>query len=378
MNGLLEIALKLLANDRSKFFTLITGITFAVVLMVLMTSLFAGIMQRTGATILNVGARMWIMDPSVNTQVDNIPMPDYILDVVRSIKGVKYAVPLYSGSGLLKLSDGRYQAATIIGIDDATLFGRPMMVKGNIVDIYNDDAYIAINDSEFQKLNNPSIGTTFEVNDHRAAVVGVGEALMSGLFGTPTLYTTYRRAISVLPTTRFKTSYILVEPKSDKDIAYIKESVNKFGYLALTQADFVKKNTDYYLYKTGLGTNVFIMTIISFIVGLSIAGQTFYTFVLENIEEFGALKAIGAKREELVYIILFQSSVVGFIGYGFGLLISTVLIALAKLRLANYAALITVSSLGMTFIMVLIIVAFSSYFGIRRVIRIDPFDIFRG
>ncbi len=378
MTGLLQIALKLLANDRGKFFTLIVGITFAVVLMLLMTSLFAGIMQRTAANIYNIGAKVWVMDPSVNTQTDNIPMPDYILDVVRSIEGVSYAVPMYSGSGLLKLNDGRYQAANVIGIDDATLFGRPNMLQGEIADIYNNDAYIAIHDSEFSKLNNPVLGSTFEVNDYRGVVVGIGEALMSGLFGTPTLYTTFNRAISDLPQMRFTITYILVEPKNVADVAHIKQTVSEAGYLALTQKEFIKKNTHYYMYQTGLGTNVLIMTVISFIVGLSIAGQTFYAFVLENIEEFGALKAIGAKKQELIEMILFQSSVVGFIGYGLGMLIAMVLIALAKYRLANYAALVTFQSLAFCFLMVLAIVAFSSYLGIRRVTRIDPFDIFRG
>ena len=93
--------------------------------MMQMTSVFSGVMHRSAATIINIGAKMWVMDPSVNIQSDNIPMPDYILDAVKSIKGVKYAVPLYSGTGLVKLNDGNYQSATIIGLDDATLFGRP-------------------------------------------------------------------------------------------------------------------------------------------------------------------------------------------------------------------------------------------------------------
>ena len=52
--------------------------------------------------------------------------------------------------------------------------------------------------------------------------------------------------------------------------------------------------------RPGLGTNMLLMTVISFIVGLSISGQTFYTFILENLDKFGALKAIGAKGHELV------------------------------------------------------------------------------
>lgn len=378
MNGLFELALKLLANDRGKFFTLILGITFAVFLMMQMTAVFSGVMHRSAATIYNVGAQMWVMDPSVNIQTDNISLPDYILDAVRSIKGVKYAVPLYTGSGLVKLNNGRYQSATIIGLDDASLFGRPAMLQGNIYNIYNNDAYIVVKDAEYHKLDNPAMGTTFEINDNRAVVVGIAKALVGGLFGTPTLYTTYSRAISDLPTTRFTISYILVEPKNLTDIAYIKAQVKALGYMALTQDEFVSKNTDYYLYQTGLGTNVLIMTLISFMVGLSIAGQTFYTFVLENLEEFGALKAIGAKKKELIQMILFQSAVVGFLGYGFGVLLSSLLITIAKLRLPEYAAVVTYQNLIISFVMVLVIIAFSSYLGIRKVTKIDPFDIFRG
>lgn len=378
MDGLLRISLKLLANDRGKFFTLILGITFAVFLMMQMTSVFSGVMHRSAATIYNVGAKMWIMDPSVNIQTDNIPLPEYILDVARSMKGVKYAAPIYTGSGLVKLSTGQYQSATIIGLDDASLFGRPEMIKGDIFDLYNNDAYVVSNDVQYRKLNSPAVGTTFEINDHRAVVVGITKGLVNGLFGTPTLYTTYTRAISDLPTTRFTISYVLVEPKSVKDIPLIKKQVTAFGYTALTQSEFITKNKNYYLYQTGLGMNVLIMTLISFIVGLSIAGQTFYTFVLENIEEFGALKAIGAQKHELIKMILFQSAVVGFLGYGFGVLISSILIGIAKLRLPEYASLVTFENMIFSFFMVLIIIAFSSYLGVRKVTKIDPFDIFRG
>jgi putative ABC transport system permease protein len=51
---------------------------------------------------------------------------------------------------------------------------------------------------------------------------------------------------------------------------------------------------------------------------------------------------------------------------------------MAKLRLPSYAARITYANLGYAFIMVLIIAGFSGYIGIRKVLRIEPFDIFRG
>ncbi len=378
MKGILKIAFKLLVNDKGKFAALLVGITFAVFLMIQMTSMFSGILRRSSSTVTNIGAKMWVMDPAVNTVANSIPMPDYVLDAVRSINGVKYAVPLYSGSALVKLKSGTYQAVSVIGLDDSTLFGRPELYAGKIEDIYAENGFIVVNDSEFRKFEYPKIGTEFEINDNRGVVVGIAKVASSGLFGIPTLYTTYNRAITYIPSTRFTTSYILVEPKKSSDIPFIKQQVQKLGYLAFTDNEFIQKISDFYVYQTGFGINLLIMTAISFIVGLSISGQTFYTFILENLDKFGALKAIGAKGRELVYMILFQSTFTAFTGYGLGIGLASLVIAVARLRLPDYAARITYMNLGSAFIMVVIIAGISSYIGIRKVLRIEPFDIFRG
>ncbi len=150
------------------------------------------------------------------------------------------------------------------------------------------------------------------------------------------------------------------------------------GYQALTKEEFMQKIANYYKFQTGLGTNIFIMTIVSFLVGLSISGQTFYTFILENLEKFGALKAIGAKGRELVYMILFQATFTALVGYGLGVGLCTLIIMAAKLKVPDYSANITYTTLAFAFVMVLIIAAISSYIGIRKVLKIEPFDIFRG
>ena len=378
MGGILRIAYELLVNDRTKYAALLIGITFAVFLMIEMTSLFAGILARSSATVLNIGASIWVMDPAIQTVANTIPLPDYVLDEVRSIPGVKYAVPLYSGGALLKLHDGTYQAVNIVGLDDTSLFGRPLLDAGNIEDIFAENAFIAVKDSEFYKLQNPAIGTEFELNDHRGVIVGIAHVASSGLFGVPTLYTTYNRALQYVPNPRFTISYLLVEPKTPADVALIKQQVTAAGYLALTKDEFIEKISNFYKYQTGIGTNMLIMTVISFIIGLSISGQTFYTFVIENLEKFGALKAIGAKGRELIAMILFQATFVSLTGYGMGVGLCALIIWLARLKLPDYAAMITFGNLGLAFIMVVVIAGISSYIGVRKVLRIEPFDIFRG
>jgi putative ABC transport system permease protein len=377
MTGILRIAFKLLVNDKGKFAALLVGITFAVFLITMMTSMFAGILKRSSSTVINIGATVWVMDPAVNTVASSIPIPDYILDAARSIDGVNYAVPLFSGGATVKLRSGAYQAVSILGLDDASLFGRPELIEGNIEDIYAENGFIVAKDAEFAKLDNPKLGTDFEINDHRAVVAGIAKVTSGGLFGIPTLYTTYNRAIQYLPTSRYTVSYVLIEPKSSDAIPHIKEEIRKLGYDALTKDEFIQKVSTFYKYRTGLGINVLLMTVISFVVGLSISGQTFYTFILENLEKFGALKAMGAKGRELIYMILFQAGFSALTGYGLGIGLASLVIAGAKLRLPSYAAQITYTNLIFAFIMVVIIAGISSYIGVRKVIRIEPFDIFR-
>ena len=94
MKGIRKLAYKLLVNDQAKFSALLLGITFAVFLMMFVTSMFSGVMTHASSTVINIGAPLWVMDPTVETVSNSVGMPDYVLDAVRSMQGVKYAVPL--------------------------------------------------------------------------------------------------------------------------------------------------------------------------------------------------------------------------------------------------------------------------------------------
>ncbi len=136
MKGIFKLAFKLLVNDTAKFTALLMGITFAVFLMMFVTSMFVGVLNHASATVINIGSTIWVMDPAVQTVANTVGIPDYVLDAVRSMQGVNYAVPLYSGGGLAKLPDGTYQSVNIIGLDDTSLLGRPNLIEGKIEDIY--------------------------------------------------------------------------------------------------------------------------------------------------------------------------------------------------------------------------------------------------
>ena len=268
---------------------------------------------------INIGATIWVMDPAVQTVANSIPMPDYVLDEVRSIPGVKYAVPLYSGAGLAKLKDGTYQAVNVMGLDDTSLFGRPHLLEGNIQDIFAENGFFVVRDAEYPKLENPRVGTEFELNDHRARIVGIAQVAFSRpVWHAHTLHDLQPRP----PISSQHAIHHLLHPGGAQDRpAILPPSRRGFKAWAIwlsPRTSSSAKISDFYMYQTGLGINLLLMTVISFIVGLSISGQTFYTFIIENIDKFGALKAIGAKGSELVAMILFQATFTALTGFGLG------------------------------------------------------------
>ena len=52
-------------------------------------------------------------------------------------------------------------------------------------------------------------------------------------------------------------------------------------------------------------------------------------------------------------------------------------ISISNTALPNYAAITTFRNLALSFAMVVLIAAVSSYIGVRKVLKIEPFDIFR-
>ena len=139
----------------------------------------------------------------------------------------------------------------------------------------------------------------------------------------------------------------------------------------------MRRTSDFYTFQTGVGNQHPHHDGNQLHHGLSISAQTFYTFILENLERFGALKAIGTKSRELVGMILFQASFTALTGYGLGRRFVHDPISLAKLLAcpANHA-IITYTSLLLAFVMVLIITVISSYFGAAFFLRIEPFRYF--
>ncbi len=266
-----------------------------------------------------------------------------------------------------------------MGLDDSTLVGAPsQMIVGDLKDLYQPDALI-MDDAGYQQLfpHQPyKIGQVFEMNDHRGIIVGICKA--SRTFQTfPIVYSRYSLATTYAPTERKVMSFIFAQPQPGvtseqacRDIA------RQTGLLALMRQQFIWKTIMYYMNNTGIPVNFGITVLLGFIVGTAIAGQTFFLFTVENIKQFGALKAMGTSNPRIVGMVLLQAFQVGVIGYCLGVGAAAWFGAATK-SASKLAFFMPWWILAITGGAVLVMVVLSSLLSIRRVLVVEPAIVFK-
>jgi putative ABC transport system permease protein len=375
------IAWKMLIGDRSKYFGIIFGITFASLLIAQQSAIFCGLMLRTTSQIQDIqGADIWVMDKNIQYIDDIKPLSENDLYRVRGVEGVAWAVKLYKGLSRGRLANGNYQQIMLIGLDDATMVGAPRdLILGKLEDLRQPNAVI-VDKAGYRQMwpNEPlTLGREFEMNDRRAVVVGVCESTPT-FFTFPIVYTTFSQATLFIPRERKNLSFVLAEPepglRSDEVCRRIEEQT---GLKALTRQGFADLTMTYYLTRTGIPINFGTTVLLGFLVGTAIAGQTFYTFTVENLKQFGALKAMGLSNRRIVGMILLQGLTVGLIGYGLGVGLAALFGELTK-RNPTLAFYMPWQVLVLTGGAVLIIVVLASLLSVRRVVVLEPAVVFKG
>lgn len=376
------IALRMLTGDRSKYLGLVFGVTFATLLMSQQVSIFMGILTRTGNQILEVrDADIWVMDNRVR-YVDEAPgLQDIDLMRVRGVPGVAWAVRSYRGIVRARLEDGSTRNVRLTGLDDESLVGAPReMIAGSVDDLRRPDAVIIDRAGyEYMWGKGPyQLGRTFQLNDRRAVLVGVCQ-VAPPFFSDPIIYARYSEAARYVPLERNLMNYILVKPKEGVDeVELCRRIEERTGRMALTRRQFFWKTIRYFLGSTGIPVNFGITIALGFIVGAAVTGQTLYLFTLENLKQFGALKAMGIPNRGILGMILLQALLVGGIGFGLGAGL-TAIFFIATGNLTHLAGLhmTWVAFLG-TGVAVVAIVIGTSLISARRVLMLEPAIVFRG
>lgn len=382
-----SIALKMLIGDTTKYVSLIIGITFAALIMTQQPSIFWGLMTRTYGFIDDIGyPDIWVVDPKVKYIDDIKPLSDTMLQRVRSIEGVRWATPLYKGNIKALLDDGSFQNCVLVGIDSTTMIGAPpKLIAGTLTDLRMADAVIVNEEGAKERLakRGPNgekiplkIGDTLEINDKRAVIVGIAQTSRS-FNSQPIIHTTYERAVNFAPQERKLLSFVLAKAKEGQDIQVLANRISQdTGMKALTNQQFKDLTFNHYMKNTGIPINFGVAVMLGFVIGAVVTGQTFYAFTHENLKQYAALKAMGARAGTLIRMIVLQAISVGAMGWCIG-------VGLAALfgytmRKSILAFKMSPELFAFSGAVTLVIVSIAALIAIIKVIRVEPALVFKG
>lgn len=339
---MLYIALKMLMADRAKYTGLLLGIAFTAFLVTFAASYFCGFMTRGFSLIAeNSGSDVWVMDAAVESVEQTINMPDSTLDRVRSVEGVRYAAPLALGTVDVRFPNGRFQVFQVIGVDDATLTGAPLLKDGGpSTRLYAADAVIVDSGGTSGKLITPALqadqwpsdgvhlsapmrdlarGDTLLANDQRIKVVGLSETLPR-FPPRPLLYTTYTKAAQILPRESHLLTFVLAEAQSGLSPEVLAQRIHRrTGLRARSSGDFKRDTVRWYLVNSEDVGDMAAMLTLAMTVGFGVTGVLLYIFTYENIRQYAVLNAMGATPRLLLLMIFVQAGICALIGSGLGL-----------------------------------------------------------
>ncbi len=371
------LAQRNLFHDKVRLAVTLTGIVFAVVLIVVELGLFVGFTVTTSNLIDNSGADLWVTSKHVPYVEQGVPFSERKVYQVRAVPGVAKAEKLITRWVEWKRPDGRQESVQVVGLNVDENLGRPWnLVQGRVEDLKRPDAII-MDEIYRQKLGVDHAEQLFEINGKRARVVGFTQGIRA-FTTSPYVFTTFKRAQEYANVPDDQTTYILVKLASGANPDQVRHDIldRVKDVDVVTNREFSRMTQFYWMFTTGAGVAVLLAALLGLVVGFVVVAQTIYATTMDHLREFGTLKAMGAPNSYVYKVIIKQAAISAVIGYFLGMIVS-VFVVHASQKGGAAILMPTPMAIGMFFLTLFMCVG-AALVSINKVTRLDPAMVFKG
>lgn len=371
------LAWKNLFHDKVRLAVTLTGIVFALILIIVQFGLFLGFLETSANVVKQSGADLWITAPGIPHVNGGAPIPEKKRYQALAVSGVtrvdRYALNFVNW----KLPGGSQEAVQIAGFDLDGKMGGPWNVVQGSVDALRGEDTVIVDELYKEKLGIRNIGDSVEVMGRRARVVGFTNGIRS-FTTSPYVYTSFKNAQNYTRIEEDQAFFLLVKLAEGTDLLKAKANLENTltGVDVLTNDEMWKKTQGYWVFSTGAGITTLMGAVLGLLVGIVVVAQTIYSATVDHIREFGTLKAMGARNRYIYRIIIEQAVISAVMGYTVAILIGWFVArgsedGNALILLPPEMALAT---LGLSILMCII----ASVLSIRKATSIDPALVFKG
>ncbi len=371
------LAQRNLLHDKVRLAVTVTGIVFAVVLIVVELGLFVGFTVTTSTVIDHAGADLWVTSTHVPYIEMGVPFSERKLYQVKAVPGVADAEKYIVRFSQWKNADGRQTSVQVVGVNPDQPLGWPWdLVAGSVDDLKTPDSVI-IDELYKSKLGVSRAGEVFEINGHRARVVGFTHGIRA-FTTSPYVFTSFKNAQDYGRLDADQTIYILVKAAPGANLEQVRRDIltRVKDVDVLTSRQFSRMTRTYWMFTTGAGVAVLLAALLGLIVGFVVVAQTIYATTMDHLREFGTLKAMGAPNRYVYQVIIQQAAISAGIGYVLGMIVSVFVVRASE---HGGAAILLPwpMAVGIFFLTLLMCVG-AALVSINKVTHLDPAMVFKG
>ncbi len=370
-----KLAYRNLFHDRLSLAVTLVGIVFSVLLVAIQCGLYIGSENTIARVLDQVRGDLWIVPFGTKSFDDPSLLAGREKHAAMGVAGVGEVEELVIGYAGWRKLDGGTKAVLLVGSDWSGGGFKPWnVIEGSLEEALAPGG-VVIDKSYFEDLGINQVGDYAELNGTKVRVGAVTKGVRA--FTTlPFIFTTLPRARSFTRASQEQASYVIVRLAPGTDIEAVRTDLSKRLKDAdiLTQAEFRKRSTDYWLFKTGAGMALINGAVLGIIVGVVIVAQTLYASTKDHLNEFATLRALGASAGYIHRVIIAQALMSGILGYAFGIAMSLVFIWQMKDSTLNVV--MTPNLAVALFCLTLLMCAIAAVSAIFKVTRIDPAGVF--
>ncbi len=315
-----KVGVRMMFFDKLKLVGTLVGVVFAVVLSNQQAGTFMGLLYKNRMIVERADADLWILPAGAETfgPGKELPMSDAFQ--ARTVPGVAFADPVLVGAATIKLPGGGTEAVTVLGLPYPNYASGPWnLVKGDRSVLGRPDTMI-FEDGDRETLGGLNVGSVREVNGRNITCGGFTWGMIP--FGPSYAVADFELARELLRMPNDRANYVAVKLEPGADRERVRSDIRARVGLSqvVTKDEFAITVRKYVLQKTAIGITLGMSTLVGVIVGFVIVSLSMFSAVVDNIREFGTLKALGATNVDLAFLLLVQSVVYGVVGSAFGLM----------------------------------------------------------
>ncbi len=374
---MVSLARKNLLHDRLRFVITVSGVAFAVTLVLVQVGLFMGLLSKATVTIENASADIWVTSRETPNVDFAHNFPETTVLRVRGVPGVARADNLLVQFMNIQLPSGAEEGCLVYGLEDFAAWNLPWSVNEGDPSDLRRGRYVLMDRSAERRFGRFEVGEYREILGRRFRIIGTTNQAAS--FTTaPVVFMDLRQAQELAQNADGKASYVLVKLAPGADPAQVKDAIARVAPYndVYTAAEWAARSRSYWVVSTGLGMNMGVTVFLGILVGIVVVAQTLYTSAVEHVKEFGTVKAIGGSNWDIYRILGEQALIAAVVGFALGGLIS---LAMRPVMAGLYLnVLITPAFSAAVFVGTVVMCLGAAMVSFRRVAGIDPALVFRG